>query len=304
MSPRHEPDAAALMRALRPRDDAFDPDAPAARERLERILATPPSPGTDRGRGRVALAAVAAAVLAAVGVALGPLVGGSPDVLARAAAALNQPDTILHFKALQNGRSIEVWQTAGARQKRVVYDGGELELVEDWDTKTSLAYDAKRDVVIRHTEPDIFDPAHRVPRGLDRPLPGAGAESVTDELARLLERARRGEDDIALLGEATVRGTPVYELRIDFTVEMMAVVTPDTTTDVGSLRTREVPASRLVYVDRERFLPVRVVERMPGVDEQVTEFLLAERLPRTPANERLLRMPPHPGAREVIEGRL
>jgi hypothetical protein len=304
MSPRHDPDAATLMRELRPRDDAFDPDAPNTLARLERILATPPSPGTSRRRGRMALAGAAAAVLAAAAVALTTFLAGSPDVLARTAAALNQPDTILHFKALQDGRSIEVWQTAGARQERVIYDRGKLELVEDWDTKTSLAYVAERNELMRHTEPDIFDPRHRVRRGLDSAYP-AGATTITDDLARLLERARRGEDDIMLLGEATVRGIPVYELRIDFTVEMMVLVTPDMPIpDPRTLGTRKVRASRLVYVDRERFLPVRVVERMPGADDLVTEFVLAERLPRTPENERLLRMSPHPGAKEVVEGRL
>ena len=74
--------------------------------------------------------------------------------------------------------------------------------------------------------------------------------------------------------------------------------------DPSDMPTRQVPMTRTVYVDRETFLPVRVVERTEGRVTEVTDYVLAERLPRTDANERLLRMAPHPGAKEVVEGRL
>jgi hypothetical protein len=299
MSMRNAPDAVALLRELRPDPDEFEPDA----AELERILATPVAAvRTPRRHGRLAVAGAVAAVAAAAVIAFVPFVGGSTDVLARAAAALNDPEAILHFKARQEGHTIEVWQTAGARQHRFIYDGA-LEWVEDWDARTSMAYSAERDEVIRHTEPDLFDPAHRVPRGLDSPYPGGGT-NVTDDLARLLERARRGEDRIRLIGETAVRGIPVYELRIDFTIQVIEFTPGAKVDDPQSAPTRPVQVSRIVYVDRERFLPVRVVERMAGADPVVTEFLVAERLPRTPEHERLLRMAPHPGAKVVGEGSL
>ena len=82
----------------------------------------------------------------------------------------------------------------------------------------------------------------------------------------------------------------MYELELAFPVQMI---------DGGS-----VQMTRTVYVDRETFLPVRVLERVEGRIAVVTDYVVAERLPRTPANERLLRMSPHPGAKRITEGRL
>jgi hypothetical protein len=88
---------------------------------------------------------------------------------------------------------------------------------------------------------------------------------VIDDLALLLDRARAGEGNVHLVGETTVRDT---------------------------------------------YLPVRIVEHFPapntptGFVEPVTDYAVAERLPRTPENEQLLRMSPHPGAKQVTEGRL
>ncbi|HEV3001554.1 MAG TPA: hypothetical protein VGW75_12505, partial [Solirubrobacteraceae bacterium] len=58
------PDAVALLRATRPDADPFDPDAPAARAALERILAAPreaerpvAAPARRRRRSRLVVAA-------------------------------------------------------------------------------------------------------------------------------------------------------------------------------------------------------------------------------------------------------
>ena len=176
--------------------------------------------------------------------------------------------------------------------------------VEDWDTKTSLAYDAERDVLIRHTEPDLFDPDHRVPDGFDAPSPLTGGLSPNDDLARLFERARRGEDTVRLVGAAKVRGIDVHELEFTFTVEMMVMPRNGRVEDPRALPTRPVEFTRTIYIDRESFLPVRVVERSGHWTNTITDYVLAERLPRTDANERLLRMSPHPGAKLIVEGRL
>jgi hypothetical protein len=67
---------------------------------------------------------------------------------------------------------------------------------------------------------------------------------------------------------------------------------------------------RTVFIDRDTYLPVRIVEHFPapntptGFVEPVADYTVAERLPRTPENEQLLRMSPHPGAKQVTEGRL
>ena len=55
--------------------------------------------------------------------------------------------------------------------------------------------------------------------------------------------------------------------------------------------------SRLIYVDRESYLPLRVVERGPrGEIFTVTDYVRAERLPLTDATRADLEMSPHPGA--------
>jgi hypothetical protein len=190
---------------------------------------------------------------------------------------------------------MEVWQTAGARQERILFENGD-EFVEDWATRTSLTYIAGSNELIR-LDSDHFDRRQRVPPRIDAfpPLP---AGNMTDELARALARARKREDGVRLLGETTVRNIAVYELRIDdFEVRLRAPVRP------AGGRARTLRMSRLVYVDRERFLPVRVVELAPGdVVASITDYTQVERLPRTPDNERLLRMAPHPGADETVVG--
>jgi hypothetical protein len=261
-------DALTLLRALRPSED-FSPDEAT----LERILTAPPLPRGRRRRPR-ALAQAAAVGLAAVAVALAP--SGSPDVVARAAAALNDPDTILHLKSVDaGGNTMEVWQADGGRKERWLYRGGTdkaVESADDWDTKTALSYSAQNDELITHTEPDWW-------RGPIRSLGDAGfSDHVVDDLAALLDRARAGQGNGHLIGETTVRRIPVYELRV---------------------------GDHTIYIDRDSYLPVRIVEHWPGLaTDPVTDYVVAQRLPRTPENEQLLRMSPHPGAKQVTEGRL
>jgi hypothetical protein len=80
-----------------------------------------------------------------------------------------------------------------------------------------------------------------------------------------------------LVGEATVRGVPAYELRLDFSVAHMRM-------------------SRLIYVSRADYLPLRVVERGPrGEVFTVTDYRDIARLPIDAQTEAQLRMSPHPG---------
>jgi hypothetical protein len=105
---REHPDTPVLLQTLLSHDgdDAFDPDSPSARAALERILAEPPL-ALQRRRlrpsRRVAIAG-ALALLAAAALAVAPSLRGSRTataqaaVLTRAAAALEQSDTILHLQ--------------------------------------------------------------------------------------------------------------------------------------------------------------------------------------------------------------
>lgn len=298
------PDAVTLLRDLRPPDPPRGPDEAA----LDRIFATPPGEPPRRRRRALRPALVAsAALLGAVAV----VPGGSPDVLARTAAALSDEDTILHFRAEVRHRShgaelqanepdaevdawLENWQTAGGRRERVLFDGA-VEFVKDWDARVSESYVPARDELIRHTDPDVFS-EDAGPHTLGSSTPFGG--TAVGDLTRLMDRARRGEADVSLVGETTVRGVEVYELRVDLDAGQFAVAPrPD-----GSPG-EPVTASRTIYVDRERFLPVRVEMRTNGIVGEVIDFVMVERLPRTPENERLLEMSPHPGAKVIVEDR-
>jgi hypothetical protein len=297
--------ATSLLRSLRPAED-FAVDEAA----LERILLAPPLPPAPRRRRRRrrVLAVCGAAALAAVAFALLP--SGSPDVVARAAAALNDPETILHLKSVDaGGNTMETWQADGGRKERWVYRGGTgkaVESTEDWDTKTSLSYSAQNDELITHTEPDFFNKDSRVGSLSE----GGAGNHVLDDLAVLLARARAGAGNVHLIGETTVRDIPVYELRIDYTMEVIDLPASGAVGDPTGLPTHTEQIHRTVYISRDSYLPVRIVEHIPapgtpaGFIEPATDYVVAERLPRTPGNEALLRMSPHPGAKLVTEGRL
>jgi hypothetical protein len=292
------PDAVAVLHELRPADDVFDPDAPAAAASLERILAAPLPPIRARRRRpparRLAVAAAVPAAAAAA-VAVTPFVRSSPDVVARAAAALSPSDGVLHFRAEVRAREsaaerragrpdahvddvVESWQGDG-RARSVLRGGNEVAL--DTETGRGEEYIGMVNALVPIDHAQVAE--------------GLGARSfpsgVVGDLARLLERARAGEADLRVVGEAAVRGIPAYELRLDFSVPV--VTKTDATARPGRMR-----MSRLIYVDRESYLPLRVVERGPqGETFTVTDYVKAERLPLTDATRADLRMSPHPGAR-------
>jgi hypothetical protein len=286
-----------LLRDLRPAEETFDPDSPAALAALERILAAPPEPPSrpPRRAGRRLALAGAAALAAVAAVVAAPLLHGSPDVVARAADALAQPSTILHFQAeirsresateLRAGRPgatvddvVESWQGEG--RARSVFRNGR-EVVLDTATGRGEEYLGAWDAIA------TLDLRDGVVQGAGaKDAPGLGARAlptgVVGDLARLLARARDGDEDIHLVGETTVRGTPAYELRLGFTIA----------TGKTTLR-----LSRLIYVDRESYLPLRDVELGPhGEIWTETDYVKAERLPVTPETRADLQMRAHPGA--------
>jgi hypothetical protein len=291
-------DPGTLIRELRPADDAFDADSPAARAALERILAAPPLPPARRPRraGRRLVLATAVALVAVAAVGLAPFLRSTPDVVARAAAALGEEGTILHFTAeiraresaaeVKAGRPddrvddvVESWQGEG--RARSVLRGGHHEIVLDTTTGRGEEFIGEFDAI---APIDLRD------AGSEDEEPGLGAgalpSGVVGDLTRLLERARDGEENVRLVGETTVRGIAAYELRLDYTF-----------TPTAGGNTRPQHMSRVVYVDRERFLPLRVIERGPhGETFTVTDYTSVERLPVTPATRAELRMRPHPGA--------
>jgi hypothetical protein len=306
-----------LLEATRPPEEGFDPGAPAAQAALERILATPPAAPARPERLLVRRALVLAALgsaTAVAGLALLPQGTTGPHVIASAAAALDEPETILHFKterrdreggpghpaagplpAAKVDRTMEVWQTAGARREHVVLTGPtDMEWVTDRNAKVERTYVPARDEEVVHTDPAIFDdPAS----GVEAPRFGGG--NAVGELSRLLHDAQEGRGDVHYAGESTVRGVPVYELRTDFVVQTVGNRGPQ------DMEPRPAKASRVLFIDRDTYLPVRIVEYLPepqaGVVLSITDYVEMERLPLTEENERLLKMAPHPGAKVIVE---
>lgn len=99
-------------------------------------------------------------------------------------------------------------------------------------------------------------------------------------------------------------------LRVDFDLETAVMPASGGVKDPTTLPKKTLHLSRTVFIDRHTYLPVRVVEHWPapllpaGSIDPVTDYVVAERLPRTPQNEALLRMSRHPGAKQITEGRL
>ena len=294
-------DAVTLVRELRPPMPDGVPDDRA----LERLLRAAPAPAAPRRQRRAARPLAAAAAIAAVGltvVALAPTGREAPSVVARAAAALSEPDTILHFKAVarvprEAPEQFESWQTTSGRQQRTLYDG--LELAEDQDARTLQSFNIERNELLDHTDPDYFA---RPPAGISDGDIG-GMVTIIGDLRALLERAADHDDaGIELLADTEVRGVAVHHLRITRTID--AIVVDGPITDPRNAPTRKVTTIRDVYVSAKDDLPVRIVDHAEvGNRAQTTfDFLVAERLPLNADTRSLLRMAPHPGAREVDEG--
>lgn len=210
---------------------------------------------------------VAAAALAIIAVGLVPFLRDSPDVVARAAAErrTGRPDDTVDSV-------VESWQGDG--RARSVVDGGRQEIALDTTTGLGEEY-------LKLTSPQLEEilpvRAHDA-SGLGAPALPSG---VVGDLAVLLDRARAGEQDLHLVGETTVRGVPAYELRLDFSVAHLRM-------------------SRLIYVSRADYLPLRVVERGPrGEVFTVTDYRDIERLPIDGQTEAQLRMSPHPGVQRL-----
>jgi hypothetical protein len=179
--------------------DAFDPSAPPARDLLDRIVTTPPVEARPR-RARAArrVAAALAVATAAVTIALVALPGASPDVIARAAEALetSSGEALVYTGKLSYGSAAD-----RSDAKVIDVEGRESGQVGGFST----------------SDPDMsaMDLEERKNLGFRAPLSNVSL----DDLHGLLERARDGEGSVTLVGEATVRDRAVYELRMDLGAE-------------------------------------------------------------------------------------
>jgi hypothetical protein len=267
------------------------------------------APPHSSGRVRSSLSLSLAVVVAAAGsVAIIVSLGDShqtgiakADVVKRASAALAQPRSIVHLSAVSYGETrcrgeqaparcigspsvklnsanltpgqasytFEDWTNVSNETQHTVYGTGDETLVEGHKRTT---FDPANNTVTT-TEPTTASPEHSGPAFPD--LAGLGAE----EIRALYEEATRGTSPTKLLGQVTLAGRQAYELEIT-----------------------QQHSTLLLYVDRETFLPMRIVwSTLRATGERVTSVtdFAATTIPVTAESTALLRMKTHPGARQI-----
>jgi hypothetical protein len=271
-----------------PLDEAREDDAT-----LERILLAGPEPSPSRRRRPAArsLAVVAAtAVAATAGFALLPSGGSGAVGLARAVAALTQPDVLLHFKVTTTHspsgavETTEAWQTPDGRRSRTIYRTG-LEIAYDQKARVYEAYAPERNEVIVQTDPGTFTDREN-PLGSIATTATSNPSAVGD-LPELVTRALGGQDPkVHYVGPTTIDGIDVDQIRIDEDVELAA---------------KTVTVVRDVYVRHDNALPVRVVDHLGalgGTNPNATstsEFTDVQKLTLDASTEPTLKLD-HPDA--------
>jgi hypothetical protein len=292
------PDATALFRSLLEADggEAFDPDSPAARASLDRILAAAPLPASHHRPSPVLrfvfTGAAASAVLAVVIVV--PSLGGSraglaqAAVISRAAAALEHPDTILYLQVHDysaHGRVICVRfgecsfaDSAGQKggisanptEDALTYSSQEW-VSPDGSLEHTIYNDGVETVTNEDTHEDsTYDPTNntlttvtetgvglRAPSGEPSPLPAPSDFQDPAFYENLYREAQAGTQKVRLVGRATIAGKSVYQLEFD------SRSTPPAHPPAGDMCGSTVCTAPgleiLVYLDSQTFMPLRSV---------------------------------------------
>jgi hypothetical protein len=305
--------------------DPLDPDAPVpdGEALLTRILASPVPVRRSAARRavRTPLALVGVACFVVAGIVLALPRGAPTDALAAAYAAVSNPDTVLHYREhwvapgsrvspRQNLYDVEVWQAGNGSRGRTLTSlpaqtsSGSTAMTptpastqEDvWSSQGTRSWNSRdEDKII------VYDAQHAPA------LPSlAGAYVGNPEVGdprTLLYRAQGGDTRVTRLADGTVRGIPVLRFRVGRCQV--------TRTGPTSWSTRY---AAVVSIDRVSHLPVRVeqppcreasagqkglaMDEMPGF---TIDFVSFDVLPADAANQRLLEMSPHPGAK-VVDG--
>lgn len=296
-------DAVTLLRDVRPADPDLAPDEAV----LERLLLAAPDPRPTRSTSgrRVArplvLAGTAAVAVSLVVALTPPGPRHTPGLVDRAAAALSRPATIIHVRGRVSGagaraRTFDSWETTDGRLERQVVDGGALELTTDRDAGVLSGYTRDRNLVQDYSGLSRIRSVGERPRGIEG---GAGFSGIgpVGDLKGLLARARSGDDRrVVEQAEQTLDGRRVGHLVI--TTEVARVDGEGRPLRRADGTPATVSTYRDVYLDPRTALPVRVVDRAltPSLPDHVVDYVVAEQLPLTPANQALLRLAPHPGA--------
>jgi hypothetical protein len=269
---------------------------------------------------RLALVALPVGVVVATIFLLGSSRPGiaQAGVVSRAAAALEQPGTILHLQVTEytsgticiseggctpinpttakNGISAnpaedavsntyQEWLSTDGSRRRIVEGDGQ-ELVSNAETSEQVSYNPVN---------------HRLTTITAGTVPSSSFVSPTiSYLQNLYREAQAGRQNLELVGQTTISGESVYELRLD-----SSALPPGNM--CGTEVCKPPVVSVLIYLDSQTFVPVRTVIENPNqaasghgsVVRNVTDFA-TQRLPNTSANKALLEMPVHRDATAVM----
>ncbi len=292
---------------------------------------------------RVVLAAIPVVLAAAGFVVVTSLSGPQPGiaqaaVISRAAAALEQPNTILYLQVqnysahtriicIRFGQCIgepgdqdtgisanpaddtvtytsQQWISHDGNQEHTIYSNG-TETVDNQDTYEYAAYDPTDNTLTTVTNFGLRNP--HPPSSTRSPLPSPADFESPTYYESLYREAQAGTQNVQLVGQTTIEGQPVYELRFDITPTPPAH--PPAGDMCGSTVCMPPGLEILVYLDTQSYTPVRSVQltvntnNLPGIPEGATvtdvENFSAQTLPDTAANEHLLQMSSHPGATQI-----
>lgn len=302
---------------------------------LRAVVASNPTPAETHARGprrrrptrRVVLAFTpvgAAAAALAVALSLGGGQLAQAAIVKRAAAALDQPGSILYMQVDQysaasvrcvpsasapfthcegggNGSSISAepandtlsWsyqEWASGTTQRVVYNNGD-------QTSSSVGentyYDASNNSLLTLTDPPQ---GGGTPGATALPIPTAEALEDPSYYEDLYQQAEAGQANLQLVGQATIGGEQTYELNYEIPAQAGGTC--------GSSPCSPPSRELLLYLDAQTFTPVRtvgIIEQPSGnVAWSVTDYTV-ESLPDTPANETLLAISPPTGATQLTE---
>jgi len=301
---------------------------------------------TRQTRRRAGLAgvplALAAAALVIVPSLNGPRTGiAEAAVLARAAQALDQPNTILYAQVdaysahsltcilasecfgggagASDGISADPaedtlsyseqeWLSPDRNVQRELFNNGD-ETVANADSNVYEAYNAATNTVTTLTQFEDGSPRPLSSPTQVAPMPALRDIANPSYYQALYHEAQAGKQDAQLVGQTTIDGTSVYELR--FTIDPKPPTNPPPGDMCGSSVC--VPPGQIIdlYLDSQTFTPVRTVAILsnptdqPGIPDgssvsSVVDFS-AQSLPDTAANEQLLQMSAHPSATETTE---
>jgi hypothetical protein len=214
--------------------------------------------------------------------------------------------------------SYQEWLSPDHSQDHTLYGDG-YETVINSDAQEVESYDPAANTLTTLTgdtgvaapapDPAQLGGALGTPSAFDLSDP-AYFEELYQE-AQAGQQATNAQTTIAtqLVGQTTIAGEPVYELRFDFHF------TPPTNPPAGDIcgTTGCSPPDQetLLYLDSQTFMPVRSVTMLenttdrpgmpPGTSVLFVAELAVDGLPDTTAGESVLAMSAHPGATQITE---